>query len=506
MTLERANADISVALRYHEQTKHAEHRVCGRPAPDPENKPTAYKTYASLPTVPRPPAAPESRFETLQILTSPVLGIPRAIPDAGELLHLCLHANGLLAPERPGSPTRRPASCTGALHHVELYVVCGDLGALPAGVYHYAVATHRLEVLRRGDHRSVLRAATAGEESVSTAPAVVVCASTVWRNAWKYGERSYRHVFWDSGTVVANLTTLASALGLPSRIVLGFVDAAVGELLGLDPAREPVVALVPIGRGGTEAPLVPVCPLRTTVAPASRAEAVFPGSLRLQQASSLRTTADVATWRDAAVSGSTATVSPALPRSRLPFSEPVERVIRRRNSARAFLSAGIDGDALGVLLRTAGAAVDADYGRGTGAGCVRTHAVVHAVDGLQPGAYVMDDVGSLAALRPGSLRAEATDSALGQRAAGDAAVTFYLVSDVPAVLGRMGNRGYRAAQITAGLIAGRLYLGACALGLAATGLTFYDDAAVRLLAPRSGLAQVMLVLAVGHPPVESAPS
>jgi len=41
-------------------------------------------------------------------------------------------------------------------------------------------------------------------------------------------------------------------------------------------------------------------------------------------------------------------------------------------------------------------------------------------------------------------------------------------------LGALGARGDRAAQLEAGIVAGRIYLGAYANRYGATGLTFYD--------------------------------
>ena len=60
----------------------------------------------------------------------------------------------------------------------------------------------------------------------------------------------------------------------------------------------------------------------------------------------------------------------------------------------------------------------------------------------------------------------------------------------PPLLGGLGARGYRAAQLEAGIVAGRLALNAFALGGGATGLTFYDGLVSRYFrseaAPLSG--------------------
>jgi len=66
------------------------------------------------------------------------------------------------------------------------------------------------------------------------------------------------------------------------------------------------------------------------------------------------------------------------------------------------------------------------------------------------------------------------------------------------VLEQLGDRGYRAVQLEAGLRAGRIYLAAYAHCLGATGLTFYDEDVSTFLA--HGLSP-MLSVAVGIDPL-----
>src|SRR6185503_5492796 len=77
--------------------------------------------------------------------------------------------------------------------------------------------------------------------------ALLVCASTYWRNAWKYRARAYRHCFWDTGTILANLLAIAAADAVPAKLVLGFVDQCASDLLALDAQREGPLALVSLG-------------------------------------------------------------------------------------------------------------------------------------------------------------------------------------------------------------------------------------------------------------------
>ena len=70
---------------------------------------------------------------------------------------------------------------------------------------------------------------------------------------------------------------------------------------------------------------------------------------------------------------------------------------------------------------------------------------------------------------------------------------------IAGVLGRFGNRGYRAAQLEGGIIAGRMYLSAYAQGFGASGLTFYDDEVIDFFSPHAAGKSVMFLIALGYP-------
>jgi nitroreductase len=55
------------------------------------------------------------------------------------------------------------------------------------------------------------------------------------------------------------------------------------------------------------------------------------------------------------------------------------------------------------------------------------------------------------------------------------------------------------AQLEGGLIGGRAYLAAYALGLGATGLTFFDDAVTEFFSPHASGKSVMFLAAFGVP-------
>ena len=162
------------------------------------------------------------------------------VPDLLTLAKLLFLSAGITKHQTHPDGERyfRAAACTGALYHIDLYLVCGELPDLSAGVYHFGPHDFALRCLRPGDYRHLLIQANGDEPAVARAPALLVCTSTYWRNAWKCQARTYRHWFWDAGTLLANTLAAGAALKLPIRVVAGFADAAVNHLLDLDPIIE----------------------------------------------------------------------------------------------------------------------------------------------------------------------------------------------------------------------------------------------------------------------------
>src|SRR5207302_4991425 len=123
---------------------------------------------------------------------------------------------------------------------------------LEAGLYHFCPGDFALRRLRAGDVRAELARAAADEAPARRAVTIVLTA-IYWRNTWKYQARGYRHLFWDSGTLLAHLLAVGGALGLARRLYAGLVDAAVGRALGVAAGREAVLELLASGPGGAPA-------------------------------------------------------------------------------------------------------------------------------------------------------------------------------------------------------------------------------------------------------------
>ncbi len=506
------NRDLTATWTYHNDTKHSLQSIrSNRHSLDWENKPLPFKIYSSLAPITLPQNTPPVQMPTLSAIAAPSGTVQgEHLPDLRTLASLLFLSAGItkLRTYPGGEVYFRAAANTGALYHIDLYLVCGDLPDLPAGVYHFGPHDFSLRRLRAGDYRNVLIRASGDEHTVKHAPVTLICTSTYWRNAWKYQARTYRHCFWDAGTLLANFLAAATAQDVPTQVVAGFVDAEVNQLLGLDTAREMVVALLPLGCTASSAPSIfpDLTVLDLPTVPLSGHEVKYPAICTMHAASSLLSAEEVRIWRNGTVhqTEETQTSGKLFPLTPLNVAElppaPLERVIRHRGSARKFSHVPIRFTQLSTILQRSTHGVPTDFLTPFGATLIDVYLVVNAVEGLPSGAYFFHrEQQTLALLREGNFRKEAGYLGLGQELPADASVNIFCLANLPSILERFGNRGYRAAQLEAATIGGKCYLAAYALELGATGLTFFDDDVTVFFSPHAEGRSVMFLTAIGTP-------
>jgi SagB-type dehydrogenase family enzyme len=506
------NPDIQAAWKYHDGTKHSYWSIRNRPHfLDWANRPQPFKIYPKIAPFPLPRDVPQTGVAALSAISEPVPS-PRtdSVPHLQDLARILYFSAGITRQRTsPGGELYfRAAACTGALYEIELYVVAGDLPGIDAGVYHFNPADVSLGLLRRGDFRGSLAQATGMEPAVARAPTTIICTGTYWRNAWKYQARTYRHFGWDNGTLLANMLAVSAALGLPAEIVLGFVDAQVNRLLDLDTRREVSLCLVPIGRTSESSlPAEKEAPaLGLETIPLSEREVEYPAMLEMHDASSLESEEEVARWREkqpvftSSAPAGEELLLPRLPEEELP-KDTIEQVILRRGSTRAFdRTASIALDQLSTILDCATRGLPADFLEPPGVQLNDLYLIVHAVQGLKPGAYFFRrEQNTVELLKEGEFRAEAHHLGLEQELPADACVNIFFLADLKRILERYGNRGYRAVQLEAGTIGGRMYLAAYAQRLGATGLTFFDDDVINFFSPHAKGKSAIFLLAIGKP-------
>lgn len=499
-------AMMEEALAFHEDTNHTPESVWRRTRGlDWRNQPHPFKEYLDLPHIGLPAPGTDAGIPLVEALRRALPSDEARLPALTDLAHLLYYSAGVTRVQVGRGGNRfyfRAYACAGALYPIEVYLVAADVPGLLAGVYHFHPRDFVLRPLRQGDHRDHLLAAAAGDPAIARAPVTLVLSALYWRTTWKYEARGYRHLYWDSGMILANLFALTAAMHIPAKLVLGFVDDEIDRLLGLDGEHEVSLALVPLGIGppvkmGSDT----LERIQHAVAPLSRRELEYPEIHVVHEASRLDSPATVQAWRSAdassAPSGHLADGIGLSPEAHA-STVSVERVIVRRGSTRLFSRESITFGALSTVLDQAVySPIAADFHDTQTVN--EPYVIVNAVDNLTSGAYVMDpSTQTVHLLRPGNFRDQAAFLCLEQPLAGDAACVVFLMADLESAIARLGNRGYRAVLLQAGILGGRMYLAAYAQKIGASGLTFYDGEVARFFSPHATGKRPMLAIAIGR--------
>jgi SagB-type dehydrogenase family enzyme len=509
------NLDIEAARKYHVRTKHSFEKLQrSRHSLDWDNEPLPYKIYPDLEPIPLPTDLQNSEMPALSVLSDldKELG-HEAAPTLKEIAHLLYYTAGITKKRTHpnGEMYFRAAASAGALYPIEIYLVCGNLQDLQAGVYHFSPADFSLRQLRQGDFREVLLAAAAGESDIVLAPLTLVFTAITWRSAWKYQARSYRYHFWDCGVMAAHALASTVSQNLPAKVIMGFVDSSINSLLGLDGSSEKSLCLFPVGRDINNRALasdsthsLPLLPeINVLPVPLSNEQVEYPEIDQLHKDSMLNSAEEVSAWQKKRLKWTHPEAKDSdVPLKRLLLSElprrPVEEVIVRRGSSRSFSHESLDFSEFSTILSLAMKPFRADFLNGDLLN--EAYLTVHAVQGLEAGAYYYNRRDqSLESLKRGSFRGEAAALCLGQDLGGDSSATIFFLADLEAILETYGNRGYRLAQMEAGVIGGKLYLASYALGRGATGLTFFDDQVVNFFSPHAAGLEAIFVVALGVP-------
>jgi SagB-type dehydrogenase family enzyme len=502
-----ASNDFSSVLTYHEATKHSEVTI-GASAHylDWDTKPAQFKEYNNLPSIALPRNFPRPKEKSVEAIKNETNIISLKQVDIGVLAELLFFSAGLTRKVRFGKEFyyMRAASATGALYPIELYVISGRIPGLEAGVYHFNPLHFSLVKLREGDYRASLN--DAGSPDSLSAPFTLAFTSLAWRNAWKYEARSYRHWFWDSGVIVANLLATSNSAGLETKVILGFVDAKVDQLLGLEAKKEATVALAVVGIGYNEKALRMNRPIPSLVLesnPLSSKEVDYPIIWETNQASQLRSKSETEAWRKSLrlSKGTIPTTTPAFPLRGLKegLSPSLDEVILIRGSTRKFAREPISFDQLSTIIQSSATKIALDF-LPDNETLIDFYFIANDVQGLPPGSYFFNtNTNSVEQLKVLKNRSMSGYLCLGQQLFSDASVVFFLMTNLNSVLQSLGNRGYRAAQFEAGARAGKIYLSSYAVGNGASGSTFFDDAVTEFFSPHAHEKSPMIAVGVGVP-------
>lgn len=446
---------------YHEATKHTPERL--RRAAyslDWDNMPNPYRHYDGVPLLDLPADPPAPEISAWDVLRGHV-GNPSPLQGPELLSALLFYSASISATKvAPGTGHRyalRVNPSSGNLHPTEFHFATRGLPGWPDGIYHYRPSQHVVEQRGTGDFGL-------------GGTLVFLLTSIPWREAWKYRDRAYRYCLHDIGHAWQSLELAGRAIGYACQTEGSFDDASLAAKFSLAPDEWPQLLV------------------RFEIAPSallSEPSFVCGGAPNRLSASSV--VPELIEQIHAATCG----VGPSWLRRWAPLDgssiggRPFGETVRGRRSALDFTG----GDAsmtMAQLMALLTLVWEPD---------LTLYLYVHRVSGLLPGLYRYQQ--DLERLQEGDQRVAAAGLSLGQDLAGNSCLTLSMVADLDGVTARYGDRGYRYAHFEAGALGQRLYVGAEALGLRATGIgAFYDDRVHAYLGLTKG--QVIYHFAIGY--------
>ena len=230
---------------------------------------------------------------------------------------------------------------------------------------------------------------------------------------------------------------------------MGFVDAQVNHLLGLDGHREASTCLAPLGQPATLRSLAEteqVPPLSVEIASSSRGEIDYPEITRLHTASALTTPEEVVAWRGSLAPRPALSAGPRYPLRLLApvlaAASTLGDVIRQRGSTRRFTREPMSFSQLSAILSHATTEIPADVLGPGGSSLLDIYLIANAVADLPSGSYVFTpQEQAVQLLSAGDFREEAGHLCFEQALGADASVVVFFMADLESLLQRFGNPG-----------------------------------------------------------------
>lgn len=197
---------------------------------------------------------PEGSVEGVRSIRDTITGCagsPLDVDNLAAVLSLTFGQTGIRHLPATGDHVTKTSPSGGSRHPIEAFVLLlRDVGPLVAGRYHWNVRDNTLDLIATEDltdrvrkHVIRLRNRPAFEPI-----AVVILVAVCDRSMFRYREsRSYRVLHLDAGHLLQTFAYVASSLSRPSYRGYTLDEAAITEMLGLDPLRQVPMAFGCLG-------------------------------------------------------------------------------------------------------------------------------------------------------------------------------------------------------------------------------------------------------------------
>ncbi len=219
---------LRIVKDYHEQTKHHPHRHARSPGYlDWDNQPVPFRSFEGAPQI-QLPLIDNDRNLPYSALYESSKNPPYSlsIKSVANMLELSM---GLSAWKKYGASewALRMNPSSGNLHPTECYLVLPDFPHQQACVTHYNPYLHALEKRALLDRNQAAWLKNCGGFGI-------ILTSVPWREAWKYGERAFRYCHHDLGHALGALRYACNLNGWKMMLIPQISEETLDRFLGFD--------------------------------------------------------------------------------------------------------------------------------------------------------------------------------------------------------------------------------------------------------------------------------
>ncbi|WP_336604303.1 AMP-binding protein [Paenibacillus sp. MMS18-CY102] len=355
----------------------------------------------------------------------------------------------------------------GGCYPMEIYLVSSRLDGVDKGVYYYSIPNHSFYKVNNQDSVYLLNESLLEEHQ--DADFYFIITAYHWRSCWKYSNRGYRFGIIETGHVLSNFQYVLKSLGLDFSSYTVCKANYLRTLLSIDNFEEPfaVIAVnIPNkeeqGQGRKR-----TMDLNTKLA-ATASGTIDQGAIAFDWTAILN-------YQDKVNQSIKRPSEQWLQQYQVPeqwgYKDTIKLLYQRRSSARYSNTELSYADFMSLTQY-----VQTDQLQ------IKTYAIVHAVQNMQPGVYHIDGVPSL--IKAGEFRDISTKLCIDQQFVYDSSVLFFFAIDRSAIADS-DYYLYQKQLIESGILSQNLYLKSLEykMSYSAIGGYYDDDARVFMELP-----------------------
>lgn len=219
------NKNLQMVYTYHNETKHSQQRYAKSLGyMDWATQPNPYRIYENTKKLQLPLSFENNTLEYSQIFEQKEnpISAPLCKEAVSQFFQFSLGLAAIKEYQDQSWALRCNAS-SGNLQPSEAYIISNKIVGIEDGLYHYSPLNHELELLSNANE----------DLDLPKNSFLVGLSSIVWREAWKYGERSWRYTQLDCGHALKALEISALILGWKIE-VMNTKDSELNNLLGFE--------------------------------------------------------------------------------------------------------------------------------------------------------------------------------------------------------------------------------------------------------------------------------